>query len=39
MAWNPDIAQFFRGYGVRPGGKAVERDLQFWIDVSSVKAS
>jgi ABC-type nitrate/sulfonate/bicarbonate transport system substrate-binding protein len=29
----PDIAQFFRGYGVRPGGKAVERDLQFWIDV------
>jgi len=30
---NPDIAQFFRGYGVRPGGKAVERDLQFWIDV------
>lgn len=30
---NPDIAQYFRGYGVRPGGKAVERDLQFWIDV------
>lgn len=30
---NPEIAQFFRGYGVRPGGKAVERDLQFWIDV------
>ncbi|MGL4197754.1 MAG: ABC transporter substrate-binding protein [Allorhizobium sp.] len=30
---NPDIAQFFRGFGVRPGGKAVERDLQFWIDV------
>lgn len=30
---NADIAQFFRGYGVRPGGKAVERDLQFWIDV------
>jgi ABC-type nitrate/sulfonate/bicarbonate transport system substrate-binding protein len=30
---NPDIAEFFRGYGVRPGGKAVERDLQFWIDV------
>lgn len=30
---NPDIAQFFRGYGVRPGGKAVEHDLQFWIDV------
>lgn len=30
---NPDIAQYFRGYGIRPGGKAVERDLQFWIDV------
>lgn len=30
---SPDIAQYFRGYGVRPGGKAVERDLQFWIDV------
>lgn len=30
---NPDIAQYFRGYGVRAGGKAVERDLQFWIDV------
>lgn len=30
---NPDIAQYFRGYGVRSGGKAVERDLQFWIDV------
>jgi ABC-type nitrate/sulfonate/bicarbonate transport system substrate-binding protein len=30
---NPDIAQYFRGYGVRHGGKAVERDLQFWIDV------
>ena len=30
---NVDIAQYFRGYGVRSGGKAVERDLQFWIDV------
>jgi len=30
---NPEIAQYFSGYGVRPGGKAVERDLQFWIDV------
>lgn len=30
---NPDIAKFFRGYGVRPGGQAVDRDLQFWIDV------
>lgn len=30
---NPDIAQYFAGYGVRPGGRAVERDIQFWIDV------
>jgi len=30
---NPDIAQYFRGYGVRAGGLAVERDVQFWIDV------
>ncbi|MGL3608006.1 ABC transporter substrate-binding protein [Rhizobium sp. G187] len=30
---NPEIAKFFRGYGVRAGGQAVERDLQFWIDV------
>lgn len=28
-----ELAQFFRGYGVRPGGQVVERDLQFWIDV------
>ncbi|MGV3550006.1 ABC transporter substrate-binding protein [Rhizobium sp.] len=30
---NPDIAQYFTGYGVREGGKAVPRDLQFWIDI------
>jgi ABC-type nitrate/sulfonate/bicarbonate transport system substrate-binding protein len=30
---NPDIAQYFRGYGVREGGLPVERDVQFWIDV------
>ncbi|MGN7804810.1 ABC transporter substrate-binding protein [Ensifer sp. 22521] len=30
---NPDIAQHFRGYGVRAGGLPVERDLQFWIAV------
>lgn len=30
---NSDLAQYFLGYGVRPGGKAVDRDLQFWIDV------
>jgi ABC-type nitrate/sulfonate/bicarbonate transport system substrate-binding protein len=30
---NADIAQYFTGYGVREGGKAVTRDLQFWIDI------
>jgi ABC-type nitrate/sulfonate/bicarbonate transport system substrate-binding protein len=30
---NPEIAQYFRGYGVRAGGLPVERDVQFWIDV------
>ncbi len=30
---NSEIAQYFRGYGVRAGGLPVERDVQFWIDV------
>ncbi|ADZ69847.1 ABC transporter substrate-binding protein [Polymorphum gilvum] len=30
---NPEVAQYFAGYGVRAGGVAVERDVQFWIDV------
>jgi ABC-type nitrate/sulfonate/bicarbonate transport system substrate-binding protein len=30
---NPDVAQFFAGYGVREGGLPIERDIQFWIDV------
>ncbi len=30
---NPEIAQYFAGYGVREGGLPVERDVQFWIDV------
>jgi ABC-type nitrate/sulfonate/bicarbonate transport system substrate-binding protein len=30
---NPEIAQYFKGYGVREGGLPAERDLQFWIDV------
>ena len=30
---NPDLARYFAGYGVRPGGLATERDIQFWIDV------
>ena len=30
---NPEVAQFFKGYGVREGGRATEHDLGFWIDV------
>ena len=30
---NPDIAQYFRGFGVREGAQPVERDLGFWIEV------
>ena len=30
---NPEIAQYFRGYGVREGGLPVLRDIQFWLDV------
>jgi ABC-type nitrate/sulfonate/bicarbonate transport system substrate-binding protein len=30
---NPDVAQYFAGYGVRAGGLPVERDIRFWIDV------
>lgn len=30
---NPDVAQYFTGYGVRPGGHAENRDVQYWIDI------
>lgn len=30
---NPEVAQFFAGYGVREGGLAEARDVQFWIDI------
>ncbi|AJE45840.1 ABC transporter substrate-binding protein [Celeribacter indicus] len=30
---NPEVAQYFQGYGTRKGGLPVERDVQFWIDV------
>jgi len=30
---NAEVAKFFAGYGVREGGLAVDRDVQFWIDV------
>lgn len=30
---NPEIAQYFAGFGVRPGGLPTEHDVQFWIDV------
>lgn len=30
---NPEVAKYFRGFGVREGGLPVERDVQFWINV------
>ena len=30
---NGEIAQYFTGYGLRPGAKATDRDIQFWIDI------
>lgn len=30
---NPEVAQYFAGFGVRPGGLGTDRDIQFWIDV------
>ena len=30
---NPEVAQYFAGYGVREGGLPAEHDVQFWIDV------
>lgn len=30
---NPDVARYFTGYGVRPGGHAEDRDVQYWIDI------
>lgn len=30
---NPEIAQHFRGFGLREGGHAIPRDLDFWIEV------
>ena len=30
---NPEVARYFTGYGVRPGGKAEDRDVQYWIDI------
>lgn len=30
---NPDVAAFFAGYGVREGGRAIPRDIDFWIEV------
>lgn len=30
---NPEVAAFFAGYGVREGGRAVPRDIDFWIEV------
>lgn len=30
---NPEVAAFFAGYGVREGGRAIPRDIDFWIEV------
>lgn len=30
---NPEIAQYWRGFGVRPGAVTTENDLAFWIGV------
>ena len=30
---NPDVAQFFTGYGVRQGGLPELHDIQFWLDI------
>ncbi len=30
---NPDLAQYFTGYGVRKGGLAEDHDVQYWLDV------
>jgi len=30
---NAEVAKYFAGFGVREGGLAVERDIQFWIDI------
>lgn len=30
---NGAIADYFTGYGLRPGAKANDRDIQFWIDI------
>lgn len=29
----PELAQYWSGFGVRPGGQATDRDLSFWIGV------
>ncbi|MCM2292319.1 ABC transporter substrate-binding protein [Allorhizobium sp. BGMRC 0089] len=30
---NPQIAQYFTGFGLPPGAKPTPRDLSFWIDI------
>ncbi|WP_411840496.1 ABC transporter substrate-binding protein [Paracoccus sp. ME4] len=30
---NPEVAAFFAGYGVREGGRAIPRDIDFWVEV------
>lgn len=30
---NVEVAQYFLGYGVRPGGLGTREDVQFWVDL------
>ena len=30
---NPEVAQYFTGYGVRKGGLAEPHDVQFWLEI------
>ena len=36
---DPKLAEYWRGFGVRPGAAPAERDLAFWIDVLESEGS
>jgi ABC-type nitrate/sulfonate/bicarbonate transport system substrate-binding protein len=36
---DPKLAQYWRGFGVRPGAVPAERDLGFWIEVLEAEGS
>lgn len=33
---NPELAQFWSGFGLRPGASAIARDIEFWIGPKKV---